>query len=140
MTQTILKIIVHDPPIYGIERMLNTERMNDLIDLEDYRTLIVMACNPAPRDSHASIYWFEAIIRVVELIEKIKDGRICIESTDMTAKDWQRWFITVFYHVEDKFRALLKSEYFEHYTKVVIAQYSLLSVFKHGELTFEYVK
>ena len=139
MTQTILKMIVDDLSIYHIERMLNAQRMRDLIDLEDYRTLVIDACISAFRDSRKPIYWFDAVHRVVELIENIMDGTKCIESTDMTAQAWKDWLVGVFYHIENKFRALLNYEYFDHYAKVVIAHYSLLSVFKHGELTFEYV-
>jgi hypothetical protein len=140
MTDTILDMIVKDSAKYHIEQDLDIPKMWDLMDLEDYRTLIILVCNPAPQDSRKPIYWFDAIIRVADLIEKLKSGKMSIESADMSARDWRNWLVEVFYYLEEHFHTLAKPEYFEDYAKVVIAHYSLLSVCKYGELDFKYVK
>ena len=141
MTDTIFDMIAKDLSKYHIEQMLDVPKMRYLIDLEEYRVLITLACNPPPHDSRKPIYWFDAIVRVVDLIEKIRNGDVSIESADVSARDWRDWIITVFCRIENRFCASEQPyEYFEDCAKVIIASYSLLSVYKYGELTFKYMQ
>jgi hypothetical protein len=131
--QTILKMIALDLSIDKIETYLDTDEMRKFIALEDYRTLIIAECNPL-KDPLVPVYWFGAIVKVADLIEQIRTGKKEVESKDKNAAEWKEWLVTLFYKIEQKHG---KSIYHEHFAKVVIAHYSLLSVFRCNELTFE---